>query len=129
MWSCCLSQALCRNDTDAISEWVAYSKIEYGIRIFEFVDPAVALRLSRVMKLDSPVESQYCDVDVEPDAYTRIEPQLFIESVHAEFRKFVVVMSAGKPYVAQVEEESSVDNVPDREAQFCISFEFYISQL
>ena len=44
-----------RNYIVTTLEWVADPEIEYSVRIFEFVDPAVALRFARIVESDAPV--------------------------------------------------------------------------
>ena len=83
------------------------------------------------MQLDTPVEPQHGELDVETQAETRIEAQLFVKILHVEDRIIGVLRRSPfqKPNIAHVEKRRTVDNAPNREAEFEVGLQFHVAQL
>ena len=95
------------------------------------MNPPLAGGIVGIVELDTPVEAQHGEFDVEAQAQSRVESQLLVEPVEAEDRVVGVLFRIlpDVPDIAQVEEGRSVDDPPDREAQFEIGLQFHIAGL
>ena len=113
------------------SEGITHAEVERRILPLEVVDPPLARGIVRVVQLDTPVEAQHGELDVEAQAQTGIESQLVVETVETEDRGIGILRGilADVPDVAQVEERRAVDDAPDREAQLEVRLELHVARL
>ena len=121
---------VCRLST-ASSERISHAEVERRVAPLEVVDPPLAGRIVGIVQLNTPVEAQHGELDVEPDAEAGVESQLFVEVADVEDRFGRILLGAvsHEPDVSHVEEGGAVEDSPDREAEFEVRFEFHVSQL
>ena len=93
--------------------------------------PSLAYGVVGVMELDTPVEAQDCELDVESQSDTGIECQLLIECVERECGTFGYAFRtyARVPDITQVEECGTVEHTPYRESEFEVCLQLHIGQL
>ena len=121
---------VCRLST-ASSERISHAEVERRVAPLEVVDPPLAGRIVGIVQLNTPVQAQHGELDVEPDAEAGVESQLFVEVADVEDRFGRILLGAvsHEPDVSHVEEGGAVEDSPDREAEFEVRFEFHVSQL
>ena len=82
------------------------------------------------MDLYAPVQTQHGELDIQAQADTGIEAQLFVETVEMENRSGRRSgMPVCEPNVTHIDECRTVENTPNREAQFEIRLQLHIAQL
>lgn len=92
--------------------------------------PSLTGRPVRIMQLDSPVEAEDEEIEIESYADTGIEAKTFVKVVEFE-TVFVVgsVTGCSQPDVADITEYGSMQDSPDGETGFNIHFQSHITQL
>ena len=76
---------VCRLST-ASSERISHAEVERRVAPLEVVDPPFAGRIVGIVQLNTPVQAQHGELDVEPDAEAGVESQLFVEIADVEDR-------------------------------------------
>ena len=74
---------VCRLST-ASSERISHAEVERRVVPLEVVDPPLAGRIVGIVQLNTPVQAQHGELDVEPDAEASVESQLFVEVADVE---------------------------------------------
>mgnify|MGYP007123923069 FL=1 len=100
---------VCRLST-ASSERISHAEVERRVAPLEVVDPPLAGRIVGIVQLNTPVQAQHGELDVETQAESRVESKLFVETVEPEHRIFGLTRIVPDiPDVAQIEEGRAVD--------------------
>ena len=83
------------------------------------------------MQLHTPVEAQDDECDVNSQAHTRIEAELLVECVPMEYAvgRHLVAVAVQIPHITQIEERSTVEHTPYREAELKVCLQSHISHL
>ena len=108
---------------------VTHAEVERRVLPLEIVDPPLARGVVGVVQLNTPVEAQHGELDVETQTESRVESQLFVETVEPETVSSDSPDSAGYTRCCQIEEGRAVDHAPDREAQFEVGFQLHVARL
>ena len=112
----------------AFSERIAHAEIERRILQPEMLNPTLPGRFVRIVELDAPVETEDEEAEIEARAETGIESELLVEPVDFEPGLFRAAL-IHEPDVAQIEEQRTLQNAPNRETGLEVGLELEIGQL
>ena len=112
-------------------ERVSYTEVEGGVFPAEVMYPSFACGVVGVVELNTPVESQDDELDIETQSESGIETELFVETVEVEdaLGGDLCLVHAEIPYVAEVEERCAVEHAPDGESEFEVCLQTHVSHL
>lgn len=112
-------------------ERVSYTEVEGGVFPAEVMYPSFACGVVGVVELNTPVESQDDELDIETQSESGIETELFVETVEVEYALGgdLCLVHAEIPYVAEVEERCAVEHAPDGEPEFEVCLQTHVSHL